>query len=84
MYLVTLNPIEKFKVAILHLNRNWNHSPVVAVNAPCLVPSGEYRSMSHSVSSWMGIAIGLPLIALKTLWLWMNSWEALRKSEKKN
>ncbi len=20
-----LNPIERFKVAILHLNRNWNH-----------------------------------------------------------
>ena len=22
---VMLNPIEKFKVAILHLNRDWNH-----------------------------------------------------------
>ena len=22
---IMLNPIEKFKVAILHLNRDWNH-----------------------------------------------------------
>ena len=25
VYSIMLNPIEKFRVAILHLNRDWNH-----------------------------------------------------------
>ncbi len=37
-----LNPIEKFKVAILHLNRDWNHR-ILMVGMPLRLTSIKKR-----------------------------------------
>ncbi len=45
-----LNPIEKLKVAILHLNKDWNHC--IVINVKCCIylycdGNGLYGNNSH-------------------------------------
>ncbi len=59
-----LNPIEKFKVAILHLNRAWNHcygndviGSALFVISQCCRPSVEWNTdCRHSSGHYGGKA----------------------------
>ncbi len=41
-----LNPIEKFKVAILHLNRDWNHCDGLHIARTLLAPVVQLMSQN--------------------------------------